>query len=74
MGLLMFIDLKEYEGFVSRRVLLLLVEFLWNDKNELIVFYKKLFNKDVYRLMWLDYLLINKSIILLVVMYVREVI
>lgn len=74
MGLLMFIDLKEYEGFVSRRVLLLLVEFLWNDKNELIVFYKKLFNKDVYRLMWLDYLLINKSIILLVVMNVREVI
>lgn len=54
MGLLVLTDVKKYEECISKRVLLVLAELLWNDKNQLSMSYRKLPNSEEYRLMGLD--------------------
>ena len=46
MGLLVLTDVKKYEDCVSKKVLLVLAELLWKDKNQLSMSYRKLPNSE----------------------------
>lgn len=46
--------LRNMKAMSAKGFLLLLAKLLWNDKNQLSIFYRKLLNSDVCRLMGLN--------------------